>query len=91
MNAKERMRMLMNQVEAELSGKKISEYAPDGKKKLMEAMGQGYVFVVSYGGAPVRASMQKDMADSYANEYTKVAASDPDGPKEVRVYRVDLI
>lgn len=47
MNEKERMRMLMNQVEAEMSGKKISEIAPNGKTKLMEEWPHDFVDEVS--------------------------------------------
>ena len=60
-------------------------------RKLMEmAMGQDSVYVIMYGDKPVRAAMESKWANNYADEYRKVAVTDPSGPKEVVIIEVGL-
>lgn len=60
-------------------------------RKLMEmSMGQRFVFVIMYGDTPVKASMESNFANSYAEEYRKLVETDPNGPKEVTVHQVGL-
>ncbi len=58
-------------------------------RNLMEmAMGQQFVFVISYDGVPVRASMESDFAYSYAKEYKQLLHGD--SREKVTVHQVGL-
>lgn len=60
-------------------------------RNLMEmAMGQKHVYVIMYGDKPVRASLEKRLADIYADEYKRVTTTDPSGRKEITIHKIEL-